>query len=124
MARGIYYLTDAQWTQIEPLLPRLRSKGRPWQKHRPTVEGILWVLITGARWEDLPDKYPSPATCWRRLKKWEADGTWQRIWDKLLGDLDADKKLKWSECFVDGTFAPAKKGASRSEKPRKARAPS
>src|SRR5579863_5774053 len=98
MARA-FQLTDVQWEKIKPLLPRLRSKGRPWAKTRDVTEGILWLTITGARWEDLPDRYPSPATCWRRLKKWEEDGTWQKVWDKLLEDLDNDKKLKWSECF-------------------------
>lgn len=123
MAKTVY-LTDEQWEKIEPLLPKLKSRGRPWQRNRPTVEGIMFVLITGARWEDLPERFPSPATCWRRLHKWESDGTWQRIWDKLLEDLDEDKKLKWSECFIDGTFAPAKKGALKSEKPSEERVPS
>src|SRR6266567_1818262 len=120
MARAVY-LTDEQWEKIEPLLPKLKSQGRLWQRNRPTVEGILWVLITGARWEDLPERYPSPATCWRRLRLWEEDGTWQKIWDKLLEELNEKQKLKWSECFIDGTFAPAKKGVLRSEKPSAAR---
>lgn len=119
-----YRLTEKQWENIGPLFPKLKSNGRPWARTRPVVEGIMWVLITGARWEDLPDKYPSPATCWRRLKKWEADGTWQRVWDKLLEKLDANKKLKWSECFIDGTFSPAKKGVKKSAKRSGVRVPS
>ncbi|MBI4833819.1 MAG: transposase [Planctomycetes bacterium] len=67
MSRAIY-LTDKQWVATKPLLPKLKSKGRPCKNNREVLEGILWVLRTGARWKDLPDKYPSPSTCWRRLK--------------------------------------------------------
>ena len=117
-------LSDAQWTAIESLLPELpkgKQGGRPWAGTRATLDGILWVLKTGARWRDLPASYPSPATCWRRLKRWEEDGTWLRLWQTFLGMLDEQGKLDWEEAFLDGTFAPAKKGATRSAKPSGAR---
>ena len=64
-------LTDDPWALIEPLLPKHQpsSKGgrRPID-HRRVLEGILWILRSGARWQDLPDRYPSPGTCWRRLR--------------------------------------------------------
>src|ERR1700741_3888027 len=69
-------LSDEQWSHIQPLLPKRRSQGRPWANDRLVLEGILWVLRTGARWKDLPDPYPSPATCWRRLRLWEEEGIW------------------------------------------------
>lgn len=106
-------LTDEQWEQIEPLLPTLpKSKkgGRPWTPNRPVLEGILWILRTGARWQDLPDKYPSPSTCWRRLQAWEEQDIWLDIWRKFLSTLDKQKRLDWSEAFADGSFASAKKG--------------
>ena len=59
MSRAIY-LTEKQWKEIEPLLPRLKSNGRPWKNNRLVLEGILWILRTVARWKDLPEKYPSP----------------------------------------------------------------
>ena len=66
-------LTDAQWELIGPLLPepkrRKDRRGRPWVSNRACLEGILWVLQTGAAWRFLPEQYPSPATCWRRLKR-------------------------------------------------------
>ena len=46
---------------------------------RPTaecLEGILWVLRTGARWRDMPDGFPDGSTCWRRLRSWEQQGIW------------------------------------------------
>ncbi len=67
---------------------RKDNRGRPWASNRACLEGILWVLQTGAAWRFLPDKYPSPATCWRRLKQWEAKDVWLDAWRALLGALD------------------------------------
>ena len=120
MARRRVRVTDAQWAKIEPLLPRLprsRRGGRPWVANRAVIDGILWVLKTGARWCDLPSEYPSPATCWRRLKRWDEDGTWERIWRAFLTELNARGRLEWETAFIDGTFASAKKGALTSDRP-------
>ena len=69
-----------------------------------------------------PRRVSSPATCWRRLKRWQDEGVWLDAWRALLGALDAEGLLKWDETFLDGSFAPAKKGASPSVKPSAARA--
>jgi len=116
------FVSDAHWEKLEPLLPKLSSKGRPWADNRAVLEGILWVLKTGARWRDVPDGLPSGATCWRRLRKWEEDGTWERVWRAFLGELDRRGWLDWEESFADVTFAPAKKGATQSARPNAARA--
>jgi transposase len=114
-------LRDEQWELIGPLFPEPRrrkdNRGRPWAENRACFEGILWVLQTGAAWRFLPDEYPSPSTCWRRLKQWEEEGIWLNAWRTLLGALDAEGLLKWDEAFLDGCFASAKKGAMQSEKP-------
>ena len=118
-------LTDEQWELIEPLLPKRRrrkdKRGRPPVLNRACFEGILWVLYTGAAWHFLPDEYPSPSTCWRRLRQWEEQGVWLDAWRALLGALDEQGLLRWDETFMDGSFAPAKKGARRSVKPSAAR---
>ena len=92
------FLSEEQWRRIEPLLPKLSSRGRPWSDNRRVLEGILWVLKTGARWRDLPKEYPSASTCWRRLRGWEEQDLWLRIWRVFLSELDARKKLDWSQC--------------------------
>jgi transposase len=107
------FLTEAQWARIAPLLPKRKRNpkgGRPRADDRACLEGILWVLRTGARWRDLPPQYPSPATCWRRLAAWEAEDVWLDVWRAFLGHLDQRGLLGWEECFIDGTFAPAKRG--------------
>jgi transposase len=127
MARHRPLLTDEQWEKIAPLLPALpRSErgGRPWADHRRVLEGILWVLKTGARWRDLPAEYPSPSTCWRRLRHWEEEDVWLSVWRAFLAELDDQGQLDWEETFADATFVPAKKGAPPSGKLRGGRAQS
>jgi len=112
-------LTDAQWARIAKLLPKPKAKpkgGRPRANDRDVMEGILWVLRSGARWRDMPDRYPAYATCWRRLGEWERADLWLSLWRAFLKDLDEAQQIDWSEAFMDGTFAPAKKGALASEK--------
>lgn len=108
-------LSDRQWQVIEPLLPRqdFSKGGRPRADDRKTLEGILWILRTGAQWDELPGKYGSPMTCWRRLRDWQKLGVWKTIWKKLLVLLEKEGKIEWEVSFLDGTFAPAKKGDSK-----------
>ena len=125
MARYGRLLTDAQWEKVRPLLPKRPPRprgGRPPAPDRKVLEGILWILRSGARWQDLPEEFPSPATCWRRLRDWEEQGVWLAIWRAFLGELNERQQLKWSESFLDGSFASAKKGAVESVKPSGARA--
>jgi transposase len=118
-------LTQAQWQKIEPLLPKpkRRRRGRPPKDNRQVFEGILWVLKTGARWRDLPRDFGvSSSVCWKRLSLWEEQGVWLRLWRAFLSELDQRGRLDWRESFLDGSFAPAKKGATELAKPSVARA--
>jgi transposase len=103
-------LTDTQWTLIAPLLPPPKARGRHRADDRRTLNGILWMLRSGARWQDLPERYGSDTTCHRRLQDWQAQGVWQHVWTALLSTLDEQGKLNWSQAFLDGSFVPAKKG--------------
>lgn len=106
-------LTDGQWAFIRPLLPPPARTGRPRADDRRTIEGILYVLTTGCRWQDLPPEYGAPTTVWRRLKHWGDAGVWERIWRATLATLDQRGQLDWSMAFLDGSFAPAKKGGDK-----------
>src|SRR5579864_3799997 len=118
-------LSDEHWEVVGALLPAPRQRpdrrGRPPAPNRACFEGILWILQSGAAWRFLPEEFPSPSTCWR-LKQWEDEGVWLNAWRALLGGLDQKGLLKWDEAFLDGSFAPAKKGALPSGKPSGARA--
>ncbi|MEM4381723.1 MAG: transposase [Candidatus Caldarchaeum sp.] len=83
--------------------------GRPRADDRKCFEGILWILWTGAPWSELPRRYGSPTTCWRRLREWEENGVLLKLWRAFLAQLNDQQKIRWDECFADGSFAPAKK---------------
>jgi len=108
-------LTDAQWEILAPLLPKGKSgpgkKGRPPRENREVLEGILWILRTGARWKDLPKEFPPYQTCHGRFSNWVDDGTLERVLKTLAEDLARRGKLDLGETFIDGSFASAKKGA-------------
>jgi transposase len=125
MSRHDSELTDEQWEKIAPVLPEPKPSPRGGPKPRPNracFEGILWMLRTGARWKDLPPQYPSPSTCWRRLRDWEEQDVWLKAWRAFLAQLDAQGQLDWAEAFADGSFAPAKKGEPALGKRNAARA--
>jgi transposase len=118
-------LTKQQWEAIRVHLPQpkgSRRGGRPRVENRRCFEGILWSLWTGAPWSELPRRYGSPSTCWRRLKQWEETGVLLKLWRVFLAQLNDQQKLRWDECFVDGSFVSAKKGGPKSAPPRGARA--
>ena len=107
-------LTDAQWAVLEPTFrPRRRpdGRGRPWSDPRTVLNGVLWVLRTGAPWHDLPPRYPPYQTCHRRFQQWQRSGRLDRLLTRLAEDLRDRGKIDLTEAFVDATFAGAKKGA-------------
>jgi transposase len=103
-------LTDAEWQVVAPVLPSPRRMGRPRADDRKTLNGILHVLCAGCRWEDLPRSYGSAVTCWRRLRIWQGDGTWDRLWRALLKTLDERQWLDWEHTALDSSTVPATKG--------------
>jgi transposase len=120
---GRWELTDEQWEVVEPVLRPVRRddhRGRPWHDTRAVLNGLLWVLGTGAQWRELPEKYPPFQTCHRRFQQWVRTGKLEEALHRLAKRLQAEGKLKLEEAFVDATFASAKKGAWRSV-PRAAR---
>ena len=115
MSRPI--LPDAVWSLIEPLLPAAPPSpkgGRPRLAPRQALTGILFVLRTGAAWEDLPTELRcgSGMSCWRYLRDWQLDGTWDRIHAVLLERLDRAGRIDWSRAAVDSSSVRAVFGGS------------
>jgi transposase len=107
-------LTDEQWAVLERLIGemprRADGRGRPWRSSREVLNGILWILRTGAQWADLPERYPPYQTCHRRYQRWVRAAVFERVLEALATDLKERGKLDLSECYIDGTFIVAKKG--------------
>ena len=118
-------LQAEQWALVEPLLPkpprRADGRGRPRCEERAVLNGILWILRSGARWKDLLARFPSYQTCHRRFQGWVRDGTLVRVLQALAEDLQERGGLDLRECFIDGTFIGAKKGGMQWAKPSGAR---
>ncbi|MEY9911813.1 transposase [Catenulispora sp. MAP12-49] len=89
-----------------------RYPGRPRLDDRQALNGILFVLYTGIRWEFLPQElgYGSGMTCWRRLRDWNAAGVWQRLHELLLAELRGAGALDFSRAAVDSSHLRAMKG--------------
>jgi transposase len=123
-------LTNAQWEAIRPFIPEeeleppKRTGGRPYKDARSVLEGILWILRTGASWTDLPAKFPPFQTCHRRFQRWVDGGVLPEILAALRRDLEGRGGFENLEAFIDGSYVPAKKGdlvleSLVPEKPRK-----
>jgi len=122
MAR--YEVSDELWERIQPLLPvrprRSRWPGRLPLDDRACLNGILFVLLTGISWVDLPQQlgYGSGMTCWRRLRDWTTAGVWDQLHVLLLAELHAAGQIDWSRAAVDGSHVRAKRGRTRSDQAR------
>lgn len=116
-------ISDKQWEIISKILPPSRSvpgkKGRPPQDKRQVLNGIVWICRTGAQWNEMPDKYPPYQTCHRYFQKWVDAGVWDTVLWEVAKDLKERGKIDITECFIDGTFASAKKGGLILERLRK-----
>lgn len=110
-------ITAAQWKILDALIPKPTSRkdgrGRPWKDRRAVLNGVLWVLRTGAPWADVPDRYPSYQTCHRRFQQWVRSGVMKGVLEALALDLKIRGTLDVKEAFIDGSFAPGKKRGSQ-----------
>jgi len=102
-------LIDTQWKILDTLIP---EPGRR-EDRRAVLNGVLWVLRTGAPWADVPERYPSYQTCHRRFQQWVRSGVMKGVLEALAIDLKTRGALDVKEAFIDGSFAPAKKGAPK-----------
>ncbi|WP_186169672.1 IS5 family transposase [Burkholderia gladioli] len=105
---------DELWILIEPLLlppkpRRTKHPGRFPVPNRATLNGILFVLKTGIRWNHLPTQlgFGSGATCWRRLRDWHTAGVWDRLHELLLAKLRAVDQIDFSRAAVDSSSVRA-----------------
>jgi transposase len=106
-------LTNTQWKRLQPLLPPQKPKtGRPALDHRRLLNGILWILRTGAPWRDLPACYGSWSTVASRFYRWRKAGLWQRLFEAVQQQAEAQGKINWAIHYVDGTIVRAHQHAA------------
>ncbi len=111
-----YDLTDEQFQRLQPLLPRHPKGGRPREDDRRILNGIRWILRTGAPGRDLPERYGSWQTVYSRFYRWQQAGHWDRILKVLQEEADAQDQLDWEIHFVDSTIIRAHQHAAGAKK--------
>ena len=111
MGIGRYELSDVQWEQIKELLPgRLESVGRTAADNRVFVNGVLWVLRSGARWRDLPERYGKYKSVHKRFIRWTNSG----VWEKVFHEIVRDRKNQY--LMIDSTIVRAHQQAATGRK--------
>ena len=106
MRSNLYWLSDEQWSRIEPLLPRdVRGKARV--DDRRVISGILHVLKSGCRWKDCPPEYGPYTTIYNRFARWAERGVWEHLFREL-----ARRGRSTSVQMIDSTHIKAHRSAS------------
>ena len=122
-----YEMTDEEFALLEPLLSPERSgkAGKPWKSHRTVLNGIFWILRSGAPWRDLPERYGPWKTVYDRFRRWSHSGLFQRILDVLEARARKADRIDFEFSAVDGSTVRAHKSAAGAQKrgtrPTKAR---
>jgi transposase len=117
---------DELWGLIEPLLPPLKPRrqrypGRLPVSNRAALTGILFVLKTGIRWNDLPMEMGcgSGVSCWRRLRDWQEAGVWSRLHALLLAKLRAADRIDFSRVIIDSSSIRAVGAGQKRDRTRR-----
>jgi transposase len=110
-------LTDEQWTAVSPLIPRSTARtGRPAKDPRLMLNGIVWVLSTGAPWRDLPERFGSCKSVHRYFTTWRRNGIFAAVIEALQLKLDAKGLIDWELWCVDGAVVRASRAAGGADK--------
>jgi putative transposase len=106
-----YELSDGPWERIQGFLPgRKESVGRTAADNRAFVNGVLWILRSGARWHDLPERYGKYKSVHKRFVRWAHSGVWERVFEELV----RDRKNQY--LMIDSTIVRAHQQAATGRK--------
>jgi len=110
-----YELTDEAWQRLEPLMPPQAPGGR-WNDHRTTLNGMFWVLNSGAPWRDMPGRYGKWQSVYHRYRRWTRSGLLDRMLQTLQLQLDDKGRIDWSQFNIDGSNIRAERSTAGARK--------
>lgn len=117
MAQQRHTLTDEQWSLIQPLIPARQAKtGRKGKDPRQMLNGIFWILATGAPWRDLPERFGPWQTVYDYFRRWKKAGVFAHIIEMLHIKLDEKGLIDWELWCVDGANVRAARAAGGADK--------
>ncbi len=106
-----YELSDRQWDTIKGFLPGKKGDpGRTAVDNRVFVDGVLWILRSGARWSDLPPRYGKYKSVHKRFCRWSEKGIWEKVFKYLSKDRDNEYLM------IDSTIIKAHSQAATYKK--------
>ena len=112
-------LSDEQWARIEELFPSYNQPGGRFKDHRVMLDGMMWILKTGAPWRDLPERFGAWETVYSRFRKWSRIGFFAKIVSHLQADLEEQGLIDWELFCIDGTNVRAHKASAGAKKSQK-----
>lgn len=107
-------ISDELWALIEPVLPSgAGRRGRPWNDHRRTLEGVIWRFRTGSPWRDLPERFGAWQSVAERHLRWSKDGTYGRVFAVVRTGMDKQTSEELQAMLsVDSTVVRAHQHAA------------
>ena len=105
-------LNDKQWNMMESHIPKPAHTGRPRSNDRMIINGIIYVLISGCRWAEMPKRYGFKSTANRRLQNWQQKGVWKQILRCAIKSAHKQGKINLQKISIDSSSISAKKGAT------------
>ena len=111
-----YRLSDAQWQQIEDLLPANGRRGGQWKDHRAMIDGILWALSDGGRWRNLPKEFGPWQSVYDRFRRWTRRGLWDKILRRLQARMMRAGEIDFELFCIDGSVVRAHQSAAGASK--------
>jgi transposase len=103
-------LSEMEWLLFQDLFPEpeRRGRGMPHAPYRKVLNTLLYVLMTGSRWCDVPegDQWASKSSAHRWLKRWQQEGTLRQLQDRILDLAQETGLIQWDYGAVDGSFSP------------------
>lgn len=112
MAVRRYELSDEAFALVADLLPRNGRRGGQWHDHRTALNGMFWILHSGAQWRELPERYGPWQTVYWRYNRWRRDGTIDRMLERLQLRLDAEGRIDVDLWCIDATQIRASRAAA------------
>ena len=107
-----YELEDEDWERIRGLLPERKKTGRRPRDNRELLNGMFWVLRSGAPWRDMPERYGPWQTVYDRFNQWRKDGTLNGIASTLRNRLHGEGRIDRDLWLVDSTTIRASRSAA------------
>jgi len=117
-------VSDEEWALLDPVIPKSTAKtGRPARDRREMLNGLLWILCTGAQWRDLPERFGPWGTVYGTFRTWRKAGVYDAILDVLHVRLDQAGQIDWDLWCIDGTSVRGSRSAAGASKKVSRRTP-